>query len=118
MYLDNWEQGKKNGMVMLGWTGDYADPANFLFTHFGPGNALEAGYTNQQLWDLMGQASGAASPDESVKLWQQVGKIINTDIVRIPIVHAPPVYARNASLQNWTPNPTGGEPFTPVEYGR
>lgn len=118
VYLDNWEAGKKNGLVMLGWTGDYADPANFLFTHFGPGNASEAGYQNQELWELMGRASAATSEEESIRLWQEAGTVINKDLPRIPIVHSPPVFAQRTTVQNWVPNPTGGESYAPIEVGR
>ncbi|MCA0353635.1 MAG: ABC transporter substrate-binding protein [Chloroflexi bacterium] len=114
VYLDNWDAGLKNGMVMLGWTGDYGDPNNFLFTHFGPGNADEAGYSNEQVWQLLADAGGASSPAESIRLFQEAGKLINTDLPRIPIVHAPPVLAAKKALQGWVPNPTGGESFAPI----
>jgi peptide/nickel transport system substrate-binding protein len=53
VYLDNFDAGKKNGLVMLGWTGDYGDPNNFLYTHFGPGNEAELGYKNEELWGIL-----------------------------------------------------------------
>ena len=113
-YLDNWDAGKKHGLVQLGWTGDYADPNNFLFTHFGPGNEDEAGYKNQELWDLLGRAGAATSQEESARLFQEAGLIINRDVPRIPIVHAPPVYAAKKALQGWTPSPFGSEPFKDI----
>ncbi|MEM8532397.1 MAG: ABC transporter substrate-binding protein [Chloroflexota bacterium] len=114
VYLDNWDAGQKNGLVMLGWTGDYGDPNNFLFTHFGPGNVPEAGYENQDVFDLLNQAGAATSQDEAGELFQQAGTIISQELPRIPIVHAPPVYAQNAALEGWVPGPTGGEPFASI----
>lgn len=114
VYLDNWDAGAKNGLVMLGWTGDYADPNNFLYTHFGPGNEKEAGYKNEKVWDTLNKAGGAASPEESIKLFQEAGTLINADLPRIPIVHAPPVLAAKKALTGWVPNPTGGESFAPI----
>lgn len=114
VYLDNYDGGKKNGMVMLGWTGDYGDPNNFLNTHFGAGNEKKAGYKNQPLWDLLKQAGAAKTQDESAKLFQQAGTIINKDLPRIPIVHAPPVFAQKKAMTGWVPNPTGGESFAPI----
>ncbi|MBC8163306.1 MAG: ABC transporter substrate-binding protein, partial [Roseiflexaceae bacterium] len=115
VYLDNWDAGNKNGMVMLGWTGDYGDPNNFLFTHFGPGNEDEAGYTNPELYEVLQQAGSATSQDEAAALFQQAGATINQDMPRIPIVHAPPVFAQRAAVTGWLPNPTGGESFAPIE---
>jgi peptide/nickel transport system substrate-binding protein len=118
VYLDNWDAGAKHGMTMLGWTGDYADPNNFLYTHFGPGNANEAGYKNEEVWKLLADAGAATSPEESIKLFQQAGKLINADLPRIPIVHAPPVLAAKKALQGWVPNPTGGESFAPISISK
>lgn len=114
VYLDNWDAGLKHGMTMLGWTGDYADPNNFLFTHFGPGNVKEAGYSNEELWKLLNDAAAATSPADSIAMFQQAGKLVNTDLPRIPIVHAPPVLAQKATLEGWVPNPTGGESFASI----
>ena len=114
VYLDNWDAGAKNGLVMLGWTGDYGDPNNFLYTHFGPGNVKEAGYSNEDVWKLLGDAGAASSPADSIKLFQEAGKLINADLPRIPIVHAPPVLAAKKSLTGWVPNPTGGESFAQI----
>ena len=114
VYLDNWSAGKKHGLVQLGWTGDYLDPNNFLFTHFGPGNEAEAGYKNQELWDLLAQAGEARSREESAELFQEASTIINRDLPRIPVVHAPPVYAAKKALQGWQPSPVGGEPFKDI----
>jgi peptide/nickel transport system substrate-binding protein len=114
VYLDNWDAGAKHGMIMLGWTGDYGDPNNFLYTHFGPGNVKEAGYSNEEVWKLLGDAGAATSPAESIALFQKAGKLINADLPRIPIVHAPPVLAAKKSLTGWVPNPTGGESFAPI----
>ena len=114
VYLDNWDAGKKGGMVMLGWTGDYGDPNNFLFTHFGPGNMAEAGYDNPEVTTLLQDAGSATTQEDSAKLFQEAGLIINKDMPRIPIVHAPPVFAQKKALTGWVPNPTGGESFAPI----
>jgi peptide/nickel transport system substrate-binding protein len=114
VYLDNWDAGKKNGLVMLGWTGDYGDPNNFLFTHFGPGNESEAGYKNDALWKLLANAGSAKSQDEATKFYQEAGAIINKDLPRIPIVHAPPVLAQKKDVTGWLPNPTGGETWATI----
>ena len=114
VYLDNWDAGKKHGLVQLGWTGDYLDPNNFLYTHFGPGNEAEAGYKNQALWDLLQQAGAATSQEAAATIFKEAGTIINTDLPRIPIVHAPPVLAARAGLQGWIPSPFGSEPFAPI----
>lgn len=113
-YLDNEDAGKKNGMWMLGWTGDYGDPNNFLYVFFGPTAKTKQGYANQQLMDLLLQANTAKSQEEASKLFKQAGEIIAKDVPRIPIVHAPPVYAANKAVEGWTPSPFGHEPWKTI----
>ncbi len=118
VYLDNWDAGTKYGLVMLGWTGDYADPNNFLRTHFGPGTVREAGYNNPEVFRLLDEAGTADSQEEAAALFQQAGTLINADLPRIPIVHAPPVYGQRANLEGWIPSPSGGESFANLFISR
>ncbi len=113
-YLANWNAGEKDGLVMLGWLGDYSDPNNFLRSLFGPGVVQEAGYENEEVFALLQEASTASSRAEAAALFQEAGRLINQDLPRIPIVHAPPVYAHNAALSGWVPSPTGMESFAPI----
>lgn len=118
VYLDNESAGKKHGLYMLGWTGDYADPNNFLQVHFGTAGAGSTHYSNPELDALLGQAGSATNVEESNRLFQEAGLIINKDLPRIPIVHAPPVYAALAEVQGWIPNPTGGDEFATITVER
>lgn len=110
-YLDNVDAGRKNGMWMLGWTGDYADPNNFLYVFFGPTTELKQGYKNQELIDLLEQAGTAKSQDEAATLFKQADALIKQDVPTIPVVHAPPVYGAKKALQGWEPSPFGHEPW-------
>jgi peptide/nickel transport system substrate-binding protein len=47
--------------------------------------------------------------EESTKLFQEAGVLINQDLPRILILHAPPVYAQKKALTGGLPNPTSGE---------
>jgi peptide/nickel transport system substrate-binding protein len=115
VYLDNWDAGTKYGLVMLGWTGDYADPNNFLFTHFGPGVVQQSGYENQEVFDLLSAAPAAPTQEEAAELFQQANVLINQDLPRMPVVHAPPVYAQKADMEGWIPSPTGsGDEFATI----
>ena len=118
VYLDNEAAGKKNGMYMLGWTGDYADPNNFLQVHFGSAGAGSTYYSNADVDKLLSQASAAKTAAEANALFKQAGLLINRDMPRIPIVHAPPVFAARAEVKGWTPNPTGGDDFSIISVTR
>ncbi|HEU4328271.1 MAG TPA: ABC transporter substrate-binding protein [Roseiflexaceae bacterium] len=113
-YLDNVDAGKKNGMWMLGWTGDYSDPNNFLYVFFGPIAKIQQGYDNPQLITLLQQAGSAPNQEASAALFKQAGEIIRNEVPRVPVVHAPPVQAAKQGVEGWKPSPFGSDPWTPI----
>lgn len=113
-YLKNINAGAKHGIIQSGWIGDYGDPNNFLYTQFGPVGENQTGYKNEELWKLLEQAGTAKTLEESTKLFQEAGAIINKDLPRIPIVHAPPLLAQKKALTGWVPNPTSGESWATI----
>ncbi len=113
-YLDNVDAGKKHGMWMLGWTGDYSDPNNFLYVFFGPIAKIQQGYDNPQLIELLQQAGSAPNQAASAALFKQAGEIIRNEVPRVPVVHAPPVQAAKKGVEGWKPSPFGSDPWTPI----
>lgn len=100
---------------MLGWTGDYGDPDNFLYAHFGPGATQDLGdYQNPELFDLLNQARVASEQSEREALYQQVDEILFAEALRIPIVHSQPLLAQRAGIEGWAPSPLGNEDFKDV----
>lgn len=100
---------------MLGWTGDYADPDNFLYAHFSPGATQDLGdYQNSELFDLLNQARVATDGEERQNLYQQVDEIVFDEALRIPVVHSQPLLAKRASVQGWEPGPLANERFSAI----
>lgn len=97
---------------MLGWTGDYGDPDDFYSPHFGPSATADLGnWKDNQVFQLLAQARAASNIAERVKLYQQVGAILNKQMLRIPIVHSQPLLVQRKAIQGWTPSPLGVEPL-------
>lgn len=117
-YLDDRNTAPGFQSFMLGWTGDYGDPDNFLYAHFGPGATQDLGdYQNPELFALLNQARTASEPSEREALYKQADELIFEEALRIPIVHSQPLLAKRASVTGWTPSPLGSEAFTTVEKG-
>ncbi|MGB3294185.1 MAG: ABC transporter substrate-binding protein [Phormidesmis sp.] len=101
---------------MLGWTGDYGDPDNFLYAHFGPGATQDlGGYKNAELFELLENARKATEESERKDLYQQADALLFEEALRIPIVHSQPLLAQRSSISGWEPSPLGSEAFTDVE---
>ncbi|MDV3352097.1 ABC transporter substrate-binding protein [Leptothoe sp. LEGE 181152] len=101
---------------MLGWTGDYGDPDNFLYSHFGPGATQDLGnYESPEMFELLNKARAETEPTEREKLYQDVDTMLFDKALRIPIVHSQPLLAQRVGLEGWSPSPLGNEPFPAVE---
>ena len=115
-YLEDRNTAPGFQSFMLGWTGDYGDPDNFLYAHFGPGATQDLGdYQNPELFDLLNQARVASEQSEREALYQQVDEILFEEALRLPIVHSQPLLAKRTGLEGWIPSPLGNEPFKDVE---
>ncbi|MEM9137377.1 MAG: ABC transporter substrate-binding protein [Cyanobacteria bacterium P01_F01_bin.42] len=115
-YLEDRNTGPGFQSFMLGWTGDYGDPDNFLYAHFGPGATQDLGnYQNQKLFDLLKQARSAQDFQTRQSSYQQIDSILFEEALRIPIVHSKPLMAHRTGLTGWQPSPLGIEDFANVE---
>ncbi|MEO0534687.1 MAG: ABC transporter substrate-binding protein [Cyanobacteria bacterium P01_A01_bin.123] len=115
-YLEDRNTAPGFQSFMLGWTGDYGDPDNFLYAHFGPGSTQDLGdYQNPELFDLLSQARSATDDAERETLYKEVDDVIFAEALRIPIVHSQPLLAKRTNIDGWSPSPLGNEPFPEVE---
>ena len=115
-YLEDRNTAPGFHSFMLGWTGDYGDPDNFLFAHFGPGATQDlGGYQNPELFDMLTKARSATEKAEREKIYQDVDRLIFDEALRIPIVHSQPLLAKRTNVEGWVPSPFSNEPFTEVE---
>ncbi|MGB3616243.1 MAG: ABC transporter substrate-binding protein [Elainellaceae cyanobacterium] len=115
-YLEDRNQPPGFQSFMLGWTGDYGDPDNFLYAHFGPGATQDLGnYEDPEMFDLLNQARVASEQGEREDIYKEVDEMLFDKALRIPIVHSQPLLAQKASVSGWEPSPLGSEAFTTVE---
>lgn len=115
-YLEDRNTAPGFQSFMLGWTGDYGDPDNFLFAHFGPGATQDlGGYQNPEMFDMLSKARSATEKAEREKIYQDVDSLLFAEALRIPIVHSQPLLAKRTNVEGWSPSPFSNEPFTEVE---
>lgn len=115
-YLEDSKQPPGFQSFMLGWSGDYGDPDNFLYAHFGPGATSDLGdYQNPELFDLLNQARSASEKSDREAIYKQIDKLLFDEALRIPIVHSQPLLAKRTNVEGWIPSPLSNEPFTEVE---
>jgi peptide/nickel transport system substrate-binding protein len=114
-YLDDNNTGKFP-IYMLGWSADYADPDNFVYTFFGGEEGIRNfGWDNAEVRDLLDQAR--QEPDEAARaeLYGQINQIIYDEVPAIPVVHNPVLNAVRTGVEGFLPSPLGSTvPFSNI----
>lgn len=123
----NWNEYRRkihNGeheMALIGWTGDYADPDNFLYTMLSSENAKPglAGnysfYRSKNTDQLLIQARQTTNVVFRRSLYRSLQEIVNYDAPSVPLVHTMPVLAARLSVIGYTPHMTGIESLENVD---
>ena len=100
---------------MLGWTGDYSDPDNFYYPHFGPGATADLGsWQNDRVLTLLDAGRRSSDAAERTKIYAEIDELLFKAVVRLPIVHSQPLLAQQNTLTGWQPSPLASEPFAPI----
>lgn len=120
-YLDDVDAHKPD-VFLLGWTGDFNTPDNFLNAFFGdPTNRMNAGKSpwGQKLADEIKAAD--AEPDQAKRtaLYQALNaEIVSPDeLPAIPISHSPPAIVVKKNVEGLVPSPLTSEEYGPVSLG-
>ncbi len=117
-YIEDSKKPPGYQSFMLGWTGDYGDPDNFYYYHYGPGGTSDlGGWEDQTVFDLLNKARAVSEPAERSKLYADMDKITSEAALRIPIVHSRPLLAKRKGLEGWVPSPLGSEKFNTITKG-
>lgn len=87
--LDELDAKKYTGLFRMGWAIDYPSAENYLSPIFGTG-AIETGsnyggYSNPKFDELVAKGNQAASPEESLKAYQEADDILLEELPYIPV---------------------------------
>ncbi len=119
-YLDRIHRGEHE-MALIGWTGDFADPDNFLYTMLASENAKPglAGnysfYKSKEADQLLAQARQTTNMVFRRSLYRSLQEIVNYDAPSVPLVHTMPILASRLSVKGYTPHMTGVESLENVD---
>jgi len=111
-YLDNVDNGRY-GLYLLGWTGDFGDPDNFIGTFFQTPQPAW-GFENQEIFSILDEAEQETDQGARVQLYQQANELIMEFLPGLPYVHTKPGLAFTANVSGYKPSPVSLEPFSIV----
>jgi peptide/nickel transport system substrate-binding protein len=111
-YLGLVDEGKCP-LYLLGWTGDFGDPDNFIGTFFQ--TAQKAwGFENQEIFDILNEAEAETDLEAREGLYQDANRLIMDFLPGVPYVHTEPALAFAANIQGYVPSPVSLESFASV----
>jgi peptide/nickel transport system substrate-binding protein len=111
-YLDDVDAGNAQ-LYLLGWTGDFGDPDNFIGTFFRTSQPAW-GFENQEVFDALTTARDTADLTERTKLYEEANKLIMEFLPGVPYVHTQPALAFAADVSGYQPSPVSLESFATV----
>jgi peptide/nickel transport system substrate-binding protein len=114
-YLGNVQNGKAQ-VFLLGWTGDFGDPANFLNVHFGS-ETKQFGFNNPALFSLLAKADAETDLAKRTALYQQASIQVMKFLPMVPYVHSRPALGFQKNVLGYVPSPVSLEPFSTVYFG-
>ena len=114
-YLAGAQSGQA-ALYLLGWTGDFGDPANFLNVHFGAESA-QFGFNNPSLFAALKVADGEANLDKRTALYQAASIQVMKLLPIVPYANARPALGFKKSVKGYVASPVEIELFAPVSIG-
>lgn len=120
-YLDNVTAGKYDAYI-LGWTGDYDSPFNFIGTFFGNLKENDFGTSampwGQQLADDLKAADAIVDEEERSAAFEEINaQIMEEYLPGLPISHSPPALVVGPGVEGVIPSPLTAEEFDTVSVG-
>ena len=104
------------GMRLLGWTGDFGDPDNFIGTFFRT-KQKTWGPLEQSIYDDLEAAREETDEATRTQMYQAVNKKIMDFLPGVPYVHTKPALAFAAGVKGYVPSPVSIEDFSKVSLG-
>ncbi|WP_027942775.1 ABC transporter substrate-binding protein [Amycolatopsis taiwanensis] len=115
-YKDDVQKAGKQDLHLLGWTGDYADPGNFIGTFFGR-QKPEFGFNNPEIFNALSNADAQTTPDGKKKAYEEASVLISQYIPAVPLCSSPPALVVAKNVHGLVPSPLTDERFYTVTKG-
>ncbi|PTA42839.1 ABC transporter substrate-binding protein [Micromonospora sp. RP3T] len=117
-YKDDVQQFGKHDLHLLGWTGDYNDPGNFVGTFFGREKVEFGDQGMTEMFEAIAKADATVDEAGKKAAWEQVNRDIATKwLPAVPVWHAPPAIVVTKDVKGLVASPLTDERFNTVSVG-
>ena len=115
-YLGRVDEGTAGHLNLIGWTGDFADPDNFVGVFF-QSYSPQFGFRNPELFNLLDQGEAEADEAKREEIYKQANRLIMDFLPAVPYAHSKPALGFRADVEGYVPSPTTNESFATVSIG-
>ncbi len=112
-YLSTIDRGQAQ-MYLVGWTGDFGDPDNFIGTFFRTPQNAWGNFKDPKIYSLLNKALGETNYAKRVALYQQANNEIMTFLPGVPYAHSSPAIAFKKGVSGYVPSPVDIQYFSSV----
>jgi peptide/nickel transport system substrate-binding protein len=115
-YVAKVNEGSAGHLNLIGWSGDYGDPDNFVGTFFQEYNP-QFGFRNAKITRLLNQGEAEVNVAKRIAIYKAVNREIMRFLPGVPYAHTRPVLGLQKRVQGYIASPTGSDRFFPVSLG-
>lgn len=114
-YVGRVQAGTAGALNLIGWTGDFGDPDNFIGTFFRTKQG-QWGFNNPQLFALLNKALIETNLAKRAAMYRQANNMIMNFLPGVPYAHTKPALAFQKNVVGYIPSPVSLEPFSTVRF--
>jgi peptide/nickel transport system substrate-binding protein len=115
-YVGRVNSGDAGHLNLIGWSGDYGDPDNFVGTFFQDYNP-QWGFRSAKITRLLNAGEAEVNTAKRKLIYQQANREIMKLLPGVPYVHTRPALGMQKRVRNYFASPTGSDRFFPVTLG-
>jgi peptide/nickel transport system substrate-binding protein len=115
-YLSAVEKGKAGQLNLVGWTGDFGDPNDFLGTFFSRPTG-QFGFSDPALFALLADGRREPARTKRAEIYRRANDRVMVILPGVPLVHTAEYVALRADVQGYVTNAFGPEPYARVSVG-
>jgi peptide/nickel transport system substrate-binding protein len=112
-YVGRVSAGTAGALNLIGWTGDFGDPDNFVGTFFRTKQG-QWGFDNPKIFNLLNKAVAEPNIAKRKTLYEQANRIIMSFLPGVPYVHTKPALGFQRNVTGYVPSPVSLESFATV----
>ena len=115
-YVAKVNEGTAGDLNLIGWSGDYGDPDNFVGTFFKTYSA-QFGFQNPAIFNILERAANEPNFKKRVALYEKANIMLMKYLPAVPYAHSTSILGAEKRVRGLIATPVGGTWFQNVTVG-